>query len=78
MPSIRSKAVLCAAVALCLGAAAENPEVRRAAALLDYVARGYPTAVVDGNVVNAPEFDEQQAFVQEAAEVLERAEVGKP
>jgi len=73
-----SKAGLWLAAALCLGAAADNPEIRRAAAFLDYVARGYPTAVAGGQVINAQEHEEQKAFAQEAAEILERTEAGKP
>ncbi len=53
-------------------------EIRRAAALIDYVARGYGAAVMEGRVVNPVEYEEQQAFAQEAAEILERQPVGKP
>jgi high-affinity iron transporter len=80
LPRTRSS-LFFAAAALLLAratAAADDPEVRRAAALLDYVARGYPTAVVSGRVINPAEFEEQQAFAQEAAEMLERLSAGKP
>ena len=66
----RSSATAIFAAALFLGAAADNSQVRRAAALLDYIARGYPAAVSQGQVVNAPEYDEQQAFAQEVIEAL--------
>ena len=81
MSPIRSSLVFAAAalvVSSAAAASADDPEVRRAASLLDYVARGYPTAVADGAVINPAEFEEQQAFAQEAAEMLERLPAGKP
>jgi high-affinity iron transporter len=61
-----------------LTAGGGEAEIRRAAALIDYVARGYGAAVVEGRVVNPVEYEEQQAFAQEAAEILERQPVGRP
>lgn len=94
MLTIRSSAalVLAASLAAAPGGAAQRAvasersseergnatEVRRAAALLDYVARGYGAAVVQGRVVNEAEYAEQRAFTQEAAELLERLPVGRP
>src|SRR5260221_28537 len=80
LPHTRSSFLVAASALLFAGAASalDDPEVRRAAALLDYVARGYPTAVVEGRVINPAEFDEQQAFAQEAAEMLERPPAGRP
>src|SRR5262249_3859749 len=53
-------------------------EVRRAAALLDYVQRDYATCVRDGAVVNEAEYSEQLAFAQDAADALARLAVGAP
>ncbi|MFN2549421.1 MAG: cytochrome c [Myxococcales bacterium] len=59
-------------------ASAGEGDVRQAAALLDYVARSYRTAVVDGRVINPSEFEEQQVFASQAAEILGRIAEGEP
>ena len=65
--------------ALSIGAAADDSlEVRRAAALLDYVQRDYGTCVKDGAVVNAAEYAEQQGFAQDAADAMGKLSVAAP
>lgn len=76
---LRSGLLCCAVVSLTLAACAPaapplpppaDPsvadQVRRLAAILDYVAADYPGAVDDGAIVNPLEYDEQRAFLADA------------
>lgn len=53
-------------------AASAAEDVRRLAAILDYVAADYGAAVSDGKVVNAFEYAEQLEFLQQAAEYSQK------
>src|SRR5437773_5534620 len=46
-------------------------DVRRIASILDYVASDYAGAVADGHVLKAAEYDEQLAFVADAAQLAQ-------
>jgi high-affinity iron transporter len=76
---LRRRALLAAlAVSACARPAAPSPEpsqaedVRRLAAILDYVAADYGGAVDAGQVVSPPEYQEQIAFVKDARALAAR------
>src|SRR5215831_13433734 len=74
---MRCRSCLLALSLLLLSCASSAPEearpnpqaenVRRLAAILDYVAADYGGAVADGKVKDEGEFEEQRSFMQDAA-----------
>ena len=70
--------IFSAAVALARPARAEEPPLRRAVALLDYVSGDYARAVgPDGALLSAAEHQEQIGFVEDAARELASAPGGE-
>jgi len=50
----------------------ESENIRRLAAILDYVAADYGGAVEDGKVTNEGEYEEQRSFMKDAAAFAEK------